>query len=145
MDELKHLRPGGTGYPRRLDAGLLDTFANPRPGRPYTVRFETAEVTSLCPVTGQPDFYRVTVEYAPAARCLESKSLKLYLFSFRDTGIFAEDLANRMLDDLGGACAPAWMRVLCTMNPRGGVALEVAAVLGRRRGPAAGGVGGEAC
>jgi 7-cyano-7-deazaguanine reductase len=108
------------------------------------VRFDTAEVTSLCPVTGQPDFYRVAVEYVPAARCLESKSLKLYLFSYRDTGVFAEDLANRLLDDLVAACAPAWMRVACAMNPRGGVALEVAAEHGVRPGaPAA--EGGAPC
>lgn len=132
MDELKHLKAGGTGYRHTLDPGLLDTFANPRPGRPYTIRFESAEVTSLCPVTGQPDFYRVAVAYVPAGRCIESKSLKLYLFSFRDTGLFAEDLANRLLDDLVRACAPAWMRVTCTMNPRGGISLEVEAEHGAR-------------
>ncbi len=132
MDDLKHLKPGGTQYPRTLDPGLLDTFPNPRPGRPYIIRFETGEVTSLCPVTGQPDFYRVTIAYVPANSCIESKSLKLYLFSFRDTGLFAEDLANRMLDDLVGACAPGWMRVSCSMQPRGGIALEVAAEHGRR-------------
>ncbi len=134
MDELKHLRPGGTEYRRTLDRGLLDTFPNPRPGRPYVIRFESAEVTSLCPVTGQPDFYRVAIDYVPAGRCLESKSLKLYLFSFRDTGLFAEDFANRLLDDLVGACAPAWMRVACTMNPRGGVSLAVEAEHGERPG-----------
>jgi len=134
MDDLRHLRPGRTEYPRTLDPGLLDTFPNPRPGRAYTIRFETGEVTSLCPVTGQPDFYRVAIDYVPAARCIESKSLKLYLFSFRDTGLFAEDLANRMLDDLAGACAPGWMRVSCSMQPRGGIALEVTAEHGRRDG-----------
>jgi len=131
MDDLKHLGCGATEYPRALDAGLLETFTNPRPGRPYTVRFESDEVTSLCPVTGQPDFYRVSIAYVPAGRCLESKSLKLYLFSFRDTGLFAEDLANRLLDDLVGACAPVWMKVSCRMRPRGGIALEVDAEHGR--------------
>lgn len=127
MAKLKHLKPAATRYPRTLDAGLLDTFPNPRPGRRYTIRFESAEVTSLCPVTGQPDFYRVEIAYVPAGRCIESKSLKLYLFSFRDSGLFAEDLANRLLDDLVGACAPAWMRVACTMSPRGGISLAVEA------------------
>lgn len=132
MAKLKHLTPGGTRYPGALDPGLLDTFANPRPGRAYTIRFESAEVTSLCPVTGQPDFYRVEIAYVPAGRCVESKSLKLYLFSFRNAGLFAEDLANRLLDDLVGACAPAWMKVTCTMNPRGGVSLAVDAEHGER-------------
>lgn len=132
MDELKHLKPGGTDYRRTLDPGLLDTFPNPRPGRPYTIRFESAEVTSLCPVTGQPDFYRVEIAYVPAASCLESKSLKLYLFSLRDTGLFAEELANRLLDDFVRACAPAWMRVSCAMNPRGGISLAVDAEHGER-------------
>lgn len=134
MDDLKHLKRGATEYPRTLAPGLLDTFANPRPGRSYTIRFESEEVTSLCPVTGQPDFYRVRIAYTPAGRCLESKSLKLYLFSFRDAGVFAEDLANRMLDDLVGACAPAWMKVSCRMRPRGGIALEVDAEHGRPPG-----------
>jgi 7-cyano-7-deazaguanine reductase len=137
MDELKHLRPGAAEYRRTVDPGLLDTFANPRPGRPYTVRFETEEVTSLCPVTGQPDFYRVSVAYVQAARCVESKSLKLYLVSFRETGVFAEEMANRLLEDLVAACAPAWMRVLCRMNPRGGIALEVEAEHGTRPAGAA--------
>jgi 7-cyano-7-deazaguanine reductase len=127
MDELRHLRGGETSYPATLDPGLLDTFPNPRPGRAYTVEFESHEVTSLCPVTGQPDFYRVRIAYAPAARCVESKSLKLYLFSYRGTGLFAEDMANRMLDDLVRACAPAWMRVDCRMNARGGIGLRVCA------------------
>lgn len=132
VEGLKHLKSGGTAYRQTLDPALLDTFPNPRPGRTYTVRFESAEVTSLCPVTGQPDFYRVEIAYVPAGRCLESKSLKLYLFSFRDAGLFAEDLANRLLDDLVAACAPAWMRVACTMNPRGGISLAVEAEHGRR-------------
>lgn len=134
MDELRHLKRGGTEPRRGPDAGLLDTFPNPRPGRPYTIRFESAEITSLCPVTGQPDFYRVGIEYVPGAHCIESKSLKLYFFSFREAGLFAEDLANRLLDDLVAACAPAWMRVACTMNPRGGVSLAVEAEHGARAG-----------
>ena len=100
-EELKHLRPDGTAYPRALDPGLLDTFDNPAPERSYRIRFETAEVTSLCPVTDQPDFYRVTVDYVPNRRCLESKSLKLYFVSFRNAGLFAESMANRILDELG--------------------------------------------
>jgi 7-cyano-7-deazaguanine reductase len=131
-ESLKHLKRGDTSYPERRDPSLLDTFSNPRRERIYEVRFSTREVTSLCPVTGQPDFYRVEITYIPAERCLESKSLKLYLFSLRNTGIFAEELANTILEDLVAACAPRWMRVVCRMNPRGGIALTVKAEYGRR-------------
>ena len=126
-DELKHLRPGGTEYRTEIDPELIDTFSNPRRNRSYEIRFVTDEVTSLCPVTGQPDFYTVDVTYIPADRCIESKSLKLYLFSFRNSGLFAEDMANRVLEDLSGACSPQWMRVVCRMKPRGGIALTVTA------------------
>jgi 7-cyano-7-deazaguanine reductase len=132
MSELKHLKQGDTCYPDRLDSSLLDTFSNPRPGRPYQIHFSSGEVTSLCPVTGQPDFYRVIVDYIPGERCLESKSLKLYFFSFRNTALFAEDMGNRIVDDLFKACSPRWMRVTCRMRPRGGVSLTVTAEEGRR-------------
>jgi 7-cyano-7-deazaguanine reductase len=132
MEELKHLRPGKTLYPESYDPTLLDTFPNPRPQRDYEICFKSKEVTSLCPITGQPDFYRVEIRYVPEARCIESKSLKLYLFSLRNTGLFAEDLANRLLEDLVRACSPRWIRVVCAMNPRGGISLEVTAEQGRR-------------
>lgn len=131
MDEFKHLKPGTTKYQYEVDPTLLDTFRNPRPQRPYEVRFVTREVTSLCPVTGQPDFYTVEITYIPEKSCIESKSLKLYLFSLRNTGLFAEDMANRILEDLVGACAPRWMRVICRMNPRGGLSLTVKAEQGQ--------------
>jgi 7-cyano-7-deazaguanine reductase len=83
-------------------------------------------------VTGQPDFYAVAIRYIPAQRCIESKSLKLYLVSFRNAGVFAEEMANRILDDLAAACEPAWMRVVCRMNPRGGIGLMVSAEQGQR-------------
>jgi 7-cyano-7-deazaguanine reductase len=76
-------------------------------------------------MTGQPDFYRITITYRPDRHCLESKSLKLYLFSFRQSGIFAEDMANRILDDLVRVCRPRWMKVESMMNPRGGIGLTV--------------------
>lgn len=127
MEELRHLKPGKTLYPTSYDPSLLDTFPNPRPHRRYEVRFTTKEVTSLCPITGQPDFYEVEIRYIPKNRCIESKSLKLYLFSLRNTGLFAEDMANRILEDLVQACDPRWIRVCCRMNPRGGISLEVVA------------------
>ena len=83
------------------------------------------EVTSLCPITGQPDFHTVTINYSPDRYCIESKSLKLYLFSFRQSGMFAETMANRILDDLVKACSPRWMQIESAMNPRGGIALTV--------------------
>jgi 7-cyano-7-deazaguanine reductase len=83
-------------------------------------------------VTGQPDFYKLTIIYVPEKRCIESKSLKLYVFSLRNTGLFAEDLANRVLDDLVACCHPRWMKVVCDMNPRGGVSLTVQAEHGNR-------------
>jgi 7-cyano-7-deazaguanine reductase len=133
MEELKHLRPGGSVYRDQADPGLLDTFPNPRPDRPYEIRFSTSEVTSLCPVTGQPDFYEVDITYVPGTRCIESKSLKLYLFSLRNTGLFAEEMANRILEHLIAACGPRWMRVVCRMNPRGGISLTVCAEHGQRQ------------
>jgi len=131
MVDLKHLKPAPTPYPERVDPNLLDTFPNPRPGRPYEIEFSSSEVTSLCPVTGQPDFYTVTITYIPGERCIESKSLKLYLFSLRNTGLFAEDMANCILEHLVATCDPRWMRVVCRMNPRGGISLSVTAEHGQ--------------
>jgi 7-cyano-7-deazaguanine reductase len=124
-EELKHLGSGSTEYRYTMDPACLETFANPHPDRDYAVTFTTREVTCLCPITGQPDFYRVTISYRPDRRCLESKSLKLYFFSFRQSGMFAEDMANRILEDLVRVCRPRWMRVEAIMNPRGGIGLTV--------------------
>ena len=88
-DNFGHLGSGETKYEYEVNPELLETFANPYPDRQYKVTFTTQEVTSLCPITGQPDFYRITITYIPGRHCLESKSLKLYLFSFRQSGIFA--------------------------------------------------------
>lgn len=124
-EKFRHLGAGGTEYHYTVNSECLETFANSHPDREYTVTFSTKEVTSLCPITGQPDFYRITINYRPDRLCLESKSLKLYLFSFRQSGMFAETLANRILDDLVKVCRPRWMQVESAMNPRGGIALTV--------------------
>jgi 7-cyano-7-deazaguanine reductase len=124
-EEFQHLGSGKTDYHYTVNPECLETFSNPHPDREYTVTFTTQEVTSLCPVTGQPDFYTVTINYSPDRYCLESKSLKLYLFSFRQSGMFAEAMANRILDDLVKACNPHWMQIESVMNPRGGIALTV--------------------
>lgn len=124
-DELKQLGNPDTEYGYTVCPDFLETFPNPKPERDYTICFKTNEVTSLCPMTGQPDFYSITIEYIPDHRCLESKALKLYLFSFRQSGLFAEDMANRMLEDLVAACKPRWMRIKSSMRPRGGIGLSV--------------------
>jgi 7-cyano-7-deazaguanine reductase len=105
----------------------LETFPNPRPGRDYTISFECPEFTCLCPKTGQPDFATIRIEYVPARRCVELKSLKLYLWSFRDEGHFHEDCINRILDDLVALLKPRWMTVVGDFNVRGGIHTVVTA------------------
>jgi 7-cyano-7-deazaguanine reductase len=96
------------------------------------VRFTSAELTSICPVTGQPDFSSVEIVYEPRRLCVESKSLKLYLWSFRDRGAFAEALAAEIAAEVQRAAEPAWVRVVIAQNVRGGIALEATAELGER-------------
>lgn len=105
----------------------LETFPNPQPARDYTVRIRMPEFTCLCPKTGQPDFATLLLEYIPEARCVELKSLKLYIWSFRDEGAFHEDVTNRILDDLVKATAPRYMRLTAEFNVRGGVYTTVVA------------------
>jgi 7-cyano-7-deazaguanine reductase len=105
----------------------LQTFPNPRPGRDYTIRMRIPEFTCLCPLTGQPDFATLTLEYVPAELCVELKSLKLYVWSFRDEGAFHEDVTNRILDDLVAAIAPSFMRLTAAFNVRGGIDTTVVA------------------
>jgi 7-cyano-7-deazaguanine reductase len=124
-DTFKLLGSGKTKYEYEVNPKLLETFDNPHPDRDYKVTFTTSELTSLCPITGQPDFYRITITYIPDRQCLESKALKLYLFSYRQSGMFAEDMANRVLDDLVAICRPRWLEVKSEMNPRGGIGLTV--------------------
>jgi|SRR6185436_2389904 len=105
----------------------LETFPNPKPGREYVIRFETDEFTCLCPKTGQPDFATIRIEYVPDALCVELKSLKLYLWSFRNEGGFHEDVTNRILDDLVAAVRPRRLRVEGDFNIRGGIHTTVIA------------------
>jgi 7-cyano-7-deazaguanine reductase len=100
---------------------------NPHPGRDYEVRCETPELTCLCPMTGQPDFADVSITYVPDASIVELKSLKLYLWSYRDEGAFHEDITNRILDDLVAAVVPRRMTVTTTWNVRGGITTTVTA------------------
>jgi len=105
----------------------LETFANPSPERDYTIRIRVPEFTCLCPKTGQPDFATIHIEYVPSMRCIELKSLKLYIWSYRDEGAFHEAVTNRMLEDLVGACEPHFMRVSADFNVRGGIYTTVVA------------------
>ena len=104
----------------------LETFPTPSK-RPYTIRFETADFTSLCPVTGQMDFAQIVIEYVPVKLCVESKSLKFYLASFRNERAFNEAVTNRILDDFVAACSPRHAVVTAEFSPRGGIALTVRA------------------
>ncbi len=99
----------------------LETFPNPRPGRHYEISFEIPEFTCLCPKTGQPDFATFRIRYVPNESCVELKSLKLYMWSFRDEGHFHEDVTNRILDDLVAASRPHWMWVEGDFYVRGGI------------------------
>ncbi|MBI4231519.1 MAG: NADPH-dependent 7-cyano-7-deazaguanine reductase QueF [Planctomycetes bacterium] len=105
----------------------LETFPNPHPGREYVVRMECPEFTSVCPKTGQPDFGVIRIAYVPDRMCVELKSLKLYLWSYRNEGAFYEDLTNRILDDLVGACAPRRLTVTGAFTVRGGIQTTVVA------------------
>jgi len=105
----------------------LETFPNPKPERDYQIRFECPEFTCLCPRTGQPDFATIRIEYVPDDLCLELKSLKLYLWSFRDEGAFHEAVTNQILDDLVAVCHPRRMTVVGDFFVRGGIHTVVTA------------------
>jgi 7-cyano-7-deazaguanine reductase len=125
---------------------LLETFPNPYPGRDYEIAMETNEFTSLCPVGGietdaaeleklhggAPDFGTIRISYVPREKCVELKSLKLYLWSFRDDGIFYERAVNRILDDVVAAVEPKWLQVVGDFNVRGGIKSVVTAAHGKR-------------
>jgi 7-cyano-7-deazaguanine reductase len=105
----------------------LETFANPAPERDYTIRMTLPEFTCLCPKTGQPDFATMKLEYVPDARCVELKSLKLYIWSFRDRGAFHEAVTNEILRELVAATAPRFLRLVAEFNVRGGIYTTVVA------------------
>ena len=107
-----------------IGAEQLDTVPWNHAGADAVVEFSTTELTAICPVTGQPDFYELKLSYRPGTRLLESKAMKLYLWRFRDRGIFAEDLAALLLQDLVGACEPEEMTVDLTQQVRGGLQIR---------------------
>lgn len=103
----------------------LETFPNGYPGREYSIEIVCPEFTSVCPKTGQPDFGTLTIEYVPAEKCVELKSLKLYLQQFRNEGIFYEMVTNRILDDLVAVLAPRQLTLVASFTPRGGISTNV--------------------
>jgi len=121
------LKQSHTAYPASPDEARLESFENAYPDRDYWVNLDCPEFTALCPVTGQPDFAHITIRYVPDKRCVESKSLKLYLGSFRNTGTFHEEAVNRILDDLVAAIKPRRAAVKGEFGRRGGIAITVEA------------------
>ena len=131
MDGLSALNALGKRTEYRYDqpdAGVLDAFPNPYPTAAWAVGLVCAEFTSLCPVTGQPDYGRLRIDYVPGDLCVESKSLKLYLMRFRNEGTFHEACVNRVADDLVTAISPRYLQVYGDFNPRGGIAIHPLAV-----------------
>ena len=121
-DTLTHLRPDST-----QPSKLLETVPNPYADRDYTIDISTPEFTCLCPVTGQPDFAEIRILYVPDQRIVELKSLKLYLWSYRNEGAFHEAVVNKILDDLVAVAAPRRLEVVGTFNVRGGLKTVVTA------------------
>jgi len=105
----------------------LELFDNPYPKSDYHITIRCPEFTSLCPRTGQPDFGEIVIEYRPDRLCIELKSLKFYMQTYRNRGIFYEALTNEILDDLSGQCRPRWMKITSRFKPRGGISTDVVA------------------
>jgi 7-cyano-7-deazaguanine reductase len=106
---------------------MLETFDNPHPGRDYEIETICPEFTSVCPLTGQPDFGTLTIRYVAAEKCFELKSLKLYLQRYRNHGAFYEDVTNLILDDLVAVTQPKWMEIVAEFTPRGGIRTNIKA------------------
>ncbi len=127
VSNLTLLGKSKTEYHNHVNPDILETFPNKFSDRDYTVTMTSDEFTSLCPMTGQPDYGRISVQYVPDKLCIESKSFKLYLFSYRQEPTFMETVTNRILDDLVAACSPRSMTVQADFRPRGGVVINVRA------------------
>ncbi len=114
-----------SAYPSKPSPETVETFPNRTPGRAYWIEFDCQEFTSMCPITGQPDFAHIRIRYIPQLSCIETKSLKFYLASYRSTRSFNEEIVNRILDDLVTACAPLSMAVRGEFASRGGIRVTV--------------------
>jgi 7-cyano-7-deazaguanine reductase len=130
-EELKLLGSGETKYPTDYCPGILEYFENKHQGNDYFVKFNCPEFTSLCPITSQPDFAEITIMYIPDKKMVESKSLKLYLFSFRNHGDFHEDCVNTIMKDLIKLLEPRYIEVLGRFTPRGGISIDPFANFGQ--------------
>ena len=119
-----HLGSQGTKYPDNYAPEMLETFVNKHPDNDYFVKFNCPEFTSLCPITGQPDFANIIISYVPDTLMVESKSLKLYLFSFRNHGDFHEDCVNIIMKDLIKLMQPKYIEVWGKFTPRGGISID---------------------
>ena len=128
--DLTLLSASERNYPNSPDAARLEAFENVYADRDYVIEFDCPEYTSLCPVTGQPDFGHIIVRYVPDKKCIESKSLKLYLYSFRNTNTFHEESVNTILDAVVKTCSPRRAEVIGRFRPRGGSAITVIATSG---------------
>ena len=124
LDQLVSLGTQHTMYHQDYNPRLLETFDNKHPERDYFVKFNCPEFTSLCPMTGQPDFATIYISYVPGERMVESKSLKLYLFSFRNHGDFHEDCVNVIMKDLIALMDPKYIEVWGKFLPRGGISID---------------------
>jgi 7-cyano-7-deazaguanine reductase len=127
IKQLTLLGHSTTQYPDSPDTAKLEAFPNAYRGRNYKVSFDCPEFTSRCPITNQPDFGHILIEYVPDGLCLESKALKLYLFSFRNHNTFHEEVVNRILDDIMKAIKPRQIKVTGQFNPRGGISISAEA------------------
>ncbi len=131
MEEFKNLGKESQ-FRFTYDKSVLETFQNPHTGRDYRVKFNCPEFTALCPITGQPDFATIYITYIPDERMVESKSLKLYLFSFRNHGAFHEDVINIIMNDLIELMQPKYIEVLGQFVPRGGISIHPWCNYGRK-------------
>lgn len=130
LEGISHLGSNGTTYPVDYDPGLLETFENKHPENEYVVTLDCPEFTTLCPKTGQPDFGHIIISYIPGEGMVESKSLKLYLFSFRNHGDFHEDCVNIIMKDLWKLMDPKYIEVKGIFMPRGGISIYPFANMG---------------
>lgn len=124
LQDITLLGNQGTKYTFEYDPSILETFDNKHPYRDYFVKFNSPEFTSLCPITGQPDFATIYISYIPDIKMVESKSLKLYLFSFRNHGDFHEDVVNIIMNDLIKLMDPRYIEVWGKFTPRGGISID---------------------
>ena len=136
LDDIQSLKSLGSkstdyDYPEPSQ-DILEVFPNRAPGRDYVVTYKTREYTARCPKTKQPDYGTITIEYIPDKWCIETKSLKLYIFAFRDHGIFMETAVNKILDDCVAVSKPKWMKVTGEFEPRGGIYITVEAEYGKK-------------